>query len=239
MKKILLSLALGISLFAYTETSHPDRIDVEIEKNNDMKLLIDCSYKKPRFYQKVNINDLLESICSNTQGTSFEIKYSDFNKKLHDFYDNYGFKILDEDTKITYLNNYIDYKSLEELKEQKLYYHINLYKSFLFSKDDVIVMEIPITSLTNAFIKIDYSFSLGKSRSSFYLYEKYLIKNYKYNKTNNKIELFEIDRPFINNSNKTFTNNYNIDDVSECINGDVWIKKYSAMNGDKCKWLEK
>lgn len=37
---------------------------------------------------------------------------------------------------------------------------------------------------------------------------------------------------------KTYTNTYDIDDIRECIDGKIWVKKYGKMSGDKCDWIE-
>ncbi len=47
-----------------------------------------------------------------------------------------------------------------------------------------------------------------------------------------------LDKPFKDNTLKTFINTYDIDNDSECINGYVWIKKYGAKTDDKCSYKE-
>ena len=46
---------------------------------------------------------------------------------------------------------------------------------------------------------------------------------------------FALDIPKTLVLNK-YTNTYNIDNLRECIDGKVWIKKYGKMSGDECFW---
>lgn len=48
-----------------------------------------------------------------------------------------------------------------------------------------------------------------------------------------KISLPELDHGGIE------TNTYNINKITECIDGKVWVKKYGAMSGETCGWKRK
>ena len=70
-------------------------------------------------------------------------------------------------------------------------------------------------------------------------YEIYLItpnneKNF-ISKGNINEKEFALDIPKTLVLNK-YTNTYNIDNLRECIDGKVWIKKYGKMSGDECFW---
>ncbi|WP_457750295.1 hypothetical protein [Sulfurimonas sp.] len=67
---------------------------------------------------------------------------------------------------------------------------------------------------------------------------KIIVKQNEINKTvyednNLDISLNKIHKHF---PKFILTNTYNIDDIRECIDGRIWIKKYGKMSGGSCEW---
>lgn len=245
MKKLIsiLILALGMSLFAYTENLQPREIKVGIEVDKYMTMKVNCTYEKHYKYSKyfrttTDINDLMEAICKDTpQGAVSEISYGELAKRLSDFREETGY-IVSRDSKIYASDKEINYKTLSNIQNQKLTYHLNLYKPVAFGDDPEMVIDLSISSFTNMPIKINHTYLPYHSSKSIELSEQYMILNYKYDLVKNKIETFELDKQFKDNSLRTFINSYDIDNDAECINGYVWIKKYGAKTDDKCSYKE-
>lgn len=240
----LLALTLAMSLFANTETLKPQETKVEIKPVDNMSLSIDCTYDKHWKYTEYfridkDINDLMGTLCNDKiQGSRFEITYSDFKKKIDSFIENEHFKIDDSESILEGSDKYITYKGLIDITNKNLIYHLYLYRSGPLA-NIYIEKDFFIASISNMPIKLEHRFVPRSNWQNFSTYENYLIKNYKYDFENNKIDSFELDRPFKSIGEKTFSNTYNIDNETECINGIIWIKKYGAKSDDKCKWVEK
>lgn len=244
MKKLIgiSILFLGISLFAYTETLQSNQINVEIYQHDNMTMKVDCTYEKhskyTKYFRHADINDLKEAICKDsTQGAVSEISYGDLKKIIDNFNEENCYKISQYAT-IHASNKNITYETLSNIQNQKLTYHLEIYKPQPFGKDPEIVIDFPISSFTNMPIKINHTFFPKYSSGSIHILEQYMIMNYRYDLVKNKIETFELDKPFKDNTLKTFINTYDIDNDSECINGYVWIKKYGAKTDDKCSYKE-
>lgn len=239
-KKIsILFFTLGMSLFAETQTLQPRETVIKIELNDDVKLRIDCSYQNKTFFGKRvfssddDVNDFMNKLCEfNQSGSTYDITYKKFSEIAASFES--GFKTFYKSSKSGIAN--IKYETLAELKNQVLYYHLRLVNERRYDPDDKIELDFPIISLEN--IPINITFEYVPSSKSFNFYEKYVIKNYKYDAVAKKITSFEIDKSFKDNSLRTFTSTYNIDNETECINGDIWVKKYGAKSGGNCKWIE-
>lgn len=227
MKKILVTLCftLGINLFGFTETLKPEEININILKNNDVKVAIDCSPKSKNIFgqniysEKADTNIIMRDLCkSSFDSSSYQISLGDFNK-------------LAEGNK---RSSKIIIKDIND-KNPKLFYRV--YIEHLDYRDDY-SLDFPVTSLDNANMNIRLIFKSENTKNMVDFNEENLIKNYKYDIKTNKITTFELEKPF-NYDSSTITNSYNIDDVSECINGEIWVKKYGAKSGQKCNWIRK
>lgn len=83
---MFVGILMTMNLFSYTEDIKPSSIEVELIPNKETKVLINCTYKKTKFYENQNINDFLEFICKdNKQGTQLEIKLSELNQEVKKF----------------------------------------------------------------------------------------------------------------------------------------------------------
>lgn len=242
LNAMLLAAITTTGAIANTETTTSSAYVVINKINDDMKLSISCTYDKhykfSKYFRNPDVNDLMELICENRpQGTFLEISHDDFKMKVKEFKKDDRWKEYKNSSTIRNKNNDdITYQQLSNIKNEKLHYHFAMYIDTIFGPDIELEMNLPIASFANTPIDINHHFSIP-GFNSFDLSEQYMIKDYKYDIVKDKIVSFDIDRPFIDSSRRTFTNTYNIDDVSECINGSVWIKKYGAKSGN-CKWIE-
>ena len=244
LSAILLAAITTTGALANTETLKPQKTEVKINVNDNMKLSINCTYDKHYKFSKYfrnqdDVNDLMELICENRpQGTFIEISHDDFKMKVKEFRKNDRWKEYTNSSTIQNKNNDdISYQQLSNIKNEKLNYHFAMYISTAFGQDIELEMNLPIVSFTNTPIDIRHHFSISDLKS-FDSIEQYMIKEYKYDIVKDKIVSFEMDRPIKELTTRTYTNTYNIDEVSECINGSVWIKKYGAKSNDSCKWIE-
>ena len=240
---MFVGILMTMNLFSYTEDIKPSSIEVELIPNKETKVLINCTYKKTKFYENQNINDFLEFICKdNKQGTQLEIKLSELNQEVKKFNSETIYAQANDDARITYKEKPLDYESIETLVGKELYFSLvlsRLSKRLLSNENADFLIKLPIISMENARINVEYELFSQFAGKTIFLEEKYIIKNYKYNVLNKNIEHFEIDRAFEKGGNVTITNNYSIDEISECINGKVWVKKYGAETNDKCEYIRK
>lgn len=230
-KKIIaaISLAIGINLFGFTETLKPKSVDIAIEVNDDMKLMVDCSYKEKSFfgfgskiYSEIGeTNQIMTDLCKlSFDSPVYEIRFKDFKKLI---------KIKRTDRR----ESKIKIKNINEANP-KLFY--SLFVEQLDYRDSYSV-QFPITLLENSEARIELNLLSSNTDSTVTFKENNFIKSYKYDIKSDKVSI-ESTKPFAYDASTEITNTYNIDETSECINGEIWVKKYGAKSGGDCKWIE-
>ncbi|MFW3425947.1 hypothetical protein ACN9KI_03610 [Aliarcobacter butzleri] len=237
MKKIILILIMVTSLFSSEVTSKAG-IGIDLELNDNAKLLIDCSIKVNKLFGFITgifydeneyINEFKETIClKKSDSKTHEINFKDLNSALSKISENHNYR----------LNIYkrIKIQNFAELFEKEIILNLKISKSSPFSNKSGWI-SLNVISLLNNQLSVSRSFSL----SGIYKKDDYLIKSYKYDYVNKKILDLQLDKPFENLQNEpiVFTNTYDIDDIRECIEGEVWIKKYGAKADIPCPYIEK
>lgn len=234
MKTIFLSyllLCIGFNLFAKEINIGPDvEVKTNTEEIEDMRILINCSYEKSifgnkKYMEQRTINELMTVLCKDKKEKLAEIKFHDLKNVLKTKFP----------SKNVNMNIKLDFERFLK-QEEKLNLELDFEKGTLFSLNPEKI-SFTISNLKNAGIVFYLSYSLENENMSKQYFN--VIKNYRFDYINNKIELLELQQPITRFTNKIFSNTYNIDNITECINGKVWVKKYGAMSGEDCKWKEK
>ncbi len=110
-----------------------------------------------------------------------------------------------------------------------------MHNSAFISKLNAFAFGLPVLELDTNFT-VRYSFV--EDQINKVIDEENHLK-YKYDAATNNVEIFEIEKPIKIEWKKTFSNTYDIDSLTECINGNVWVKKYGSTAGEHCNWREK
>ena len=238
MKKIILILIMVTSLFSSEVTSKAQIKQVNFELNDNAKLLIDCSFKVNKLFGFITgisydenkyINEFKETIClKKSDSKTYEINFKDLNSALSKIRKNHNYNI------------YIDYeirtRCFTDFFEREIILDLEFSNSSPFSNKRGQI-SLNVISLLNNELSVSRSFYL----SGIYKKDDYLIKSYKYDYVNKKILDLQLDKPleYLQNKLITFTNTYDIDDMRECIEGEVWIKKYGAKADIRCEYIKK
>lgn len=239
MKKIVatLILSLGISLIANEKIVKPtvkQYYNISTIDEENTKILVDCSYKKlsdlsDKIYsEKSLVNNFMSKICGDTSSNQkLEITFKQIRNAMSE-----TAKDEDCDARIS-IEPEKDFIHLID-KTINLEVEILFIAKHIFKPTTYEDSKFPIVSLQDLTINTTLSYDSQKTEIT------NILKNYKYDYLNNKIDTLVFDNtPIKSNPSKIYTNTYNIDEVTECINGSVWVKKYGAKSGDKCGWIEK
>lgn len=240
---LLLLLIVNSNLLIASEVTSKARIKVNFELNDNAKLLIDCSIKENKLFgfttgifydENEYINEFKETIClKKSDSKTYEISFKDLKSALLKISENHNYNIN--------IDWGIRTRGFIEFFEREIILDLEFSNSSPFS-DKSGWISLNVISL------LDNKFSVSKV---FYYTEKdnyikngpddYLIKSYKYDYINKKILDFQLDKPleYLQNKLITFTNTYDIDDMRECIEGEVWIKKYGAKADIRCEYIKK
>lgn len=234
-------LFLSLTLFAKEEVITP-KIEMNLSLNDDAKILVDCSYKEVKklgfiggvFASKLysddeNINSLKSIVCKNTFPEQREMS-------LKDIYKAENTVVKDIDKNISLFTNV---KIKQNSFNNEIYYVIGFSKQSFMGHHYNTETPFLVTSFKDSKLVIKQKYNLSISDKDYIKQQSYLIKSYNYDYKNKKVTSFEIDKPLNINTPIAFTNTYDIDDSSECINGKVWIKKYGNTAGDYCNWIVK
>lgn len=241
MKKIFLGLAIFTTvvfgMIQYTES----RIDFQV--NGIKKVLLDCEYDmKSRWhrlseYKYYNANDELNEafakLCGNTEDSKV-IEFSKFKDSLNGLIDDNVIEFWDitkslYSEKFTISSNaiieHIKSNSLEldgKLKDGTGYF----YRIKVLEADELIIKR--------SFSGFNY-FPAVKSKLP--KDEEVILKDITISKDGKVFTYLKEDtnRNF-NFKNIPFINTYDIDEITECIDGDIWVKKYGKMSSNKCFW---
>lgn len=239
MKKILLmGSLLTLSLFAKEEVVTP-KIEMNFSLNDDAKILVDCSYKKvkklgfiggafaSKFYSDdENINNLKSIVCKDTFPEQREIS-------LKDLYNAAKTVVKDTDYDTSLFTD-VNQNSFNN----EIYYLISFRKSRFMAPNYNVETPFLVASFENSKLIVKQKYNLPGTYEDLIKEQNYLIKSYNYDYKNKKVTSFEIDKPLDFDTPITFTDTYDIDAATECINGKVWIKKYGNTAGEHCKWIE-
>lgn len=239
MKKVLfMGSLLALTLFAKEEVVTP-KIEMDLSLNDDAKLLVDCSYKEVKklgfiggvFASKLysddeNINSLKSIVCKDTFPEQREISLKDI------------YKAADTVVKDTNISLFTNVKIKQNSFNNEIYYVIGFSKQRFMGHHYNIETPFLVTSFEDSKLVVGQEYDLRDSYKDYIKEQSYLIKSYNYDYKNKKVTSFEIDKPLNINTPITFTNTYDIDDSTECIDGKVWIKKYGNTAGDQCNWIE-
>lgn len=249
MKVNLIKTALYSSLLIFNINTMADEmvstsnVKLNIEPNNETMLLVDCNYStKTLFGNKVFnkddvLNKFMNHLCSkHKEGYTSIVSF----KELSSVVDNYTkendlgssefFIGSGKAIYTSYTNFSNDY--FKDFQNNKLNLRVNLYSKYARLRDEARPLNFPITDLSTN-INVIYNFNNFESKKV----EEQISLKYKYDYVKDKIETFELDKP-IKILKKYFTNTYDIDSHTECINGQEWVKKYGAKSGRTCESKE-
>ena len=250
MKVNVIKTALYSSLLIFNINTMADEmvstsnVKLNIEPNNETKLLVDCNYStKTLFGNKVFVKDddvlnkFMNNLCNeHKDGYTSIVSF----KELSRLVDNYRkendlgsseFFVASERAIYTSFTNFSnDY--FKDFQNKKLNLRVNLYSKYARLRDEAKPLYFPITALSTN-INVFYNFDKPKSEKI----EEQISLKYKYDYIKGTIETFELEKPF-KIFKKHYTDTYDIDSYTECINGQEWVKKYSAKSGRSCEWKE-
>ncbi len=211
MKKILLGAMLLSTLFFGAEIKKDtvafDNLVVKFY-GLSIKRTYKCEPKESKWFGFNTKKDYeIEKYCKNSLDN-----YASVDSGL--FYNNHGY------------DRYIE-KSFNNISSLNKFNINEIFKDVEIAK--------PIASKVD--LGVYYLDKINEKKSA--QYEIYLItpnneKNF-ISKGNINEKEFALDIPKTLVLNK-YTNTYNIDNLRECIDGKVWIKKYGKMSGDECFW---
>lgn len=237
IKIIFMSFLFTVTLFANEKIINPlNKINLSL--NDDTKLLVDCSYKEKKLFGFIggyftskeyskfeNINSLLNIVCGSKHSQKYEIE-------LKDLYNAAKMVIKQTDDVIDFSTNAVLGSKKSDLFDKEIYYKITFIENSSYREDDGFEYFL-VTSFENSKLEVEQEY-LNDDKVE----QNYLIKTYKYDTLNKNVS-FLIDRPLELMNPITYTNTYDIDEMSECINGKIWIKKYKNTAGDNCNWIKK
>ena len=252
--KIVFLAALCLGTYSCADIA---KEDIYIKTNYGIKLfdedrvVIDCTYtpgKQFLFFDKeIYSSDELENllfseICDKEKNKKQEFKISELKELTRTLNEDDGYIVSFSGSIVNYEKSFLKIK--EKMNKTEI-------KSLDLKKEDVGVL-ISIKK---------YSWVMYKNRSNFFKISKFsfprviflneirevpskkitLIEEHKMEITNVVMDDKKVKFIFkdpITLKAKSFTNTYDINEIKECIDGKVWIKKYKGMSGDKCPWVE-
>lgn len=244
MKKLLNKKSLFVNIFglllcstnlsASVEIISPTiKSDIRIMdlKNDEMKILIDCSFEKSswlsgrKYSEDESINDFKSLFCSKVKSNNQtqEINFGE----LQDAINKLGLR-----TSSAFIKT--SYSALLE-QNPKFVLNLDFGNNYTSIKSNRVSLNVPVIYLKNAVINTNVNYEHTKIKFE----DTNIIKDYKYDYKNQNVQTYVLDKPISSYTAKTFTNNYNIDDATECINGYVWVKKYGNKTGEYCSLIEK
>lgn len=244
LKKLFYVGLVTSTLFAQEEIITP-KIEMKLTLNDNAKLLVDCSYTEEKkfgfiggiFASKKYANDendktirsLMNIVCKDTYPEMREVSLKDLYKAA---------KTVQADT-----GNDFDLRTNERISNNSLdnpiYFVLRFSDDRLFNNDYIAAVSFLVTSMENNNLTVVQDYISNYDLFSREKEQNYLIKTYQYDYQNKKVISLETDKPLNVYLPIAYTNTYNIDELTECIDGKIWIKKYGNTAGDKCKWAEK
>lgn len=241
---LLLLLIVNLNLLIASEVTSKAQIrQVDFKLNDNAKLLIDCSIKKNTLFglttgifydENEYINEFKEAIClKKSDSKTYEINFKDLNSALSKISKNHNYKL--------YIYKEIDTRDFAKFFEKEIILNLEISKSSPFSNKSGQISLNVISLLNNEFSVSKVFYNTEEDNYIKNELDDYLIKSYKYDYINKKILDFQLDKPleYLQNKLITFTNTYDIDDMRECIEGEVWIKKYGAKADIRCEYIKK
>lgn len=247
-KKIVCAslLVFGINSLANELVSTAAVKLFNLEANNDTKLLIDCNYKeksifgKPTYSKDSDQNEFMNYVCKSSLIEKNVIKYKNLINiineyvKEKDFSFGHGSHLVTKDLPGGYYR-VLSTQEINDFKSQKFIYNVFLEQKNFICSNKYLELKLPVLEIDTNFT-VRYSFNEEQFDKK--IEEENHLK-YKYDAATNKVEIFEIEKPIKIDWEKTFINTYDIDSITECINGNVWVKKYGSTAGEHCNWREK
>lgn len=241
MKKLLIGLMILSGLvFAEEVIVNPTLEKIEIKDNllPDDEIYINCNYKskllfgfiggwfEEKVYDNVPIvNKLIRQACGISKKETNNIQTITYDK-LNKISNNLKLK-----EEIVLHKNFDFFKSSKRIDSKYLNDYLFLLQFEEKYKDENIAFPI---ARSNSELILNFKIRYENYKT---FTEKKKLKNY--NNTNPTLKskfTFNSDLIFLP---KVFTNTYDIDSTKECIDGNIWIKKYGNTAGDKCAWIEK
>lgn len=223
---ILLCFFISLNLTAKTlEIDAPTNIDFTLEENNETKVYIECS-NLPYFKVSDSTKDnITRKICNlNNKNENFELNFDELIKFTKENYkkdlNKYGISI-----------NNLNYLRLSNTKDKN-----NIINVFIDLDSESRLLYFTISSLKDT--KIIANLKYFPNNHYITIKKENLIKNYRYNLNNKEIEVFELEKEISKYNYINFTNDYDINKETECINGFLWVKKYGRNSGE-CDYIEK
>lgn len=235
--KILIYFVLVFSSLFSSEITK--RVDIVLDISNQSKIKINC--KRNGFLNRnfidenVEYNAVVRRFCKDNEFD--KIKFPTIIKvEEYEYAEHYLLFYLEN-----YLNYYKDrYFSLNKFLDKNKFFILfdndnvsydNHRSYFLLPKKDLIFESFEI--IVNSPNMIGFPTSRGEQDLTKYEH----ITLFKGNNISYQ-DAFLKAKDFIEKE-VIFTNNYEIDLVTECIEGDIWTKKYGKNTNKKCKWIVK
>lgn len=242
--------------------------EVSKKLSNESTLLLNCSYESKPLggilggvfktiefeafkdsssnTDSVNINKLLLKTCDGSvlkthiKDKLFAIKYEDFLKVFNEVNKDKSLKI---DTFFYFGGTKIEPNPV--INEDWLKLNSGKLKITIFDSKEKTGLKMLVLENYDMKVNVDIKIKSYGNKEDPYAYvlleemqQEFLVKEYKYNPETEQIDSLLLDKPF-RYELLTYTNTYDIDDIKECIDGKIWIKKYKNLSGDKCYWKKK
>lgn len=262
LKTFIVIFILSLNLNAKEMEALPILTGINIDHTlgDNTKLEIDCSFTTSKLnglfstniknytdsyvslsilglpQQSITISTFLTKICSDSvkknkiEDEIYEVKYIDIINTL-------------KDTNIN-ISQVIKAEMFRIVQEE-----LNTKETNILIKDKISHLELILTGKDNnleysIYLKIleiteplDLKLNITLPYSDISTISNITLNKYKYNlNTEEIVEFNTTSKDYL--SSFTVTNTYNIDIYEECINGNVWNKKYGQLSGKTCHFLK-
>lgn len=220
-----------------------------LDINGADEVLVNCSYeKKDTFFSKKNIftealdiygkdwdnktQEFFEKICVNQENKVVPLRVSyinyiidnDFKKSSIYTYNTYSFS--SNNWNEAFVNISDETEFTEEARPLMFLVKVNSKRTLYF----------PLYKLSDK-RKIEFKVIQTDPTSNTCSYIYNYISKYEYDINSKKLKSFELENP-LGITTTYFTNDYDIDELRECIDNQVWIKKYGKLSGKYCPWIK-
>lgn len=244
---VLLVNALNANIVQEKVTLHDDEVRMHYTDND--KVLVDCSnYKKKNLFGFIGgmfeskqyseydeLQDFMEALCKNRHNNKIVVPVKELEATIKKQKPAYITEDIVIKNHSLYEKSFINDEMLKK-SISGIYYRVIYDNESIYREDEYDSIKFPFVEFSK---DTELQFNFKREWSDEKRKQEKTVKiQISYDFENNQISNINFQEP-VNIKTHLFTNTYNIDEIKECIDGRVWIKKYGKMSGDKCPWKEK
>lgn len=228
-------------------------VDIVLQPSNE--ILVDCSnYKLKKLFGFIGgkfeyksyseddeIQSFMEELCkvdkNDALATNKEIFSMTF-KRLNEILANEEFKSF----KLMFIKQWknLGYDSIDISDLSTLFknFYIQVYRYNFEDARSTKIVYFPLVFLNpNTEVLINFE-QKSKEFDKSDFYYPFRIKEFIYDFEQKEISKFILNKN-IQIQKAEYTNTYDIDNVKECIDGKIWVKKYGSLSGAGCSYVDK